>query len=86
MQSDQPLQLIDFRGPATSSGSRGQYTRVDLYAGPVCLNGPDGLTGDLQIELFGQALRELPAAPDLINQVLEITLEGGGEITSQVVV
>jgi hypothetical protein len=46
----------------------------------VCLNGPDGLTRDLQIELFGNALWELAAAPDLINQVLEITLEVGGDV------
>lgn len=71
---------IDFRGPASSPGSRGQYTRVDLHAGLVCLNGPDGLTRDLQIELFGHALRELAAAPDLINQVLEITLEVSGDV------
>ena len=29
----------------------------------------------MQIELFGLALDELKANPDLVNQVLEITLE-----------
>jgi hypothetical protein len=30
---------------------------------------------DMQLELFEQALQELEADPDLINQVLEITCE-----------
>lgn len=56
-------------------GDKGQYARVDLHAGLICLNGPDGMTRDLQFELFEQALLELDADPDLVNQVLEITLE-----------
>ncbi|MFU0506408.1 DUF5615 family PIN-like protein [Pseudaminobacter sp. NGMCC 1.201702] len=69
---------VDFRGAADRPGQKGQYTRVDLHAGLICLNGPDGMTRDVQIELFEQALRELDAAPDLVNQVLEVSLEDDG--------
>lgn len=66
---------VDFRGVAAHPGEQGQYARVDLHAGLVCLNGPDGMARDLQLELFEQALLELDARPDLVNQVLEISLE-----------
>ncbi len=66
---------VDFRGPATNPGSRGQYTDVGLHAGLVCLNGPPGMDLDMQIELFDQALDELEIDPNLLNQVLEITLD-----------
>lgn len=67
---------FDFRGPKDRPGSRGQYADVAIHAGLVCLNGPEGMDLDLQIELFEQALDELAADPDLINQVLEITEDG----------
>ena len=66
---------VDFRGAASRPGEKGQYARVDLHAGLVCLNGPEGMTRALQLELFEQALLELDADPDLVNQVLEVTLE-----------
>ena len=44
-------------------------------AGLICLNGPPGMDLDMQIELFEQALVELDTDPDLVNQVLEITLD-----------
>lgn len=66
---------VDFRGAADRPGQKGQYARVDLHAGLICLNGPDGMTRDVQIELFEQALRELDADPDLVNQVLEISID-----------
>ena len=66
---------IDFRGPAAKPGSRGQYADVAIHAGLVCLNGPPGMTLDMQIELFEPALSELEADPDLLNQVLEVTLD-----------
>jgi len=67
---------IDFRGPVHAAGSRGEYADVELHAGLVCLNGPPGLTLDMQKELFAQVLVELDQNPDLINQVLEVTLDG----------
>lgn len=66
---------VDFRGPADNPGSKGQYTDVALHAGLICLNGPPGMDLDMQLELFEQALDEVEADPDLINQVLEITCE-----------
>ena len=69
---------VDFRGPADRPGAKGQYAGVGIHAGLVCLNGPPGMDLDLQIELFGLALDELKANPDLVNQVLEITFEDDG--------
>ncbi|MBN8901808.1 MAG: hypothetical protein BGO51_18530 [Rhodospirillales bacterium 69-11] len=66
---------VDFRGPAKRPGTKGQYADVSLHAGLICLNGPPAMDLDMQIELFEQALDELAAVPDLVNQVLEITLE-----------
>lgn len=66
---------VDFRGPADAPGARGQYAGVEIHAGLVCLNGPSGMDLDMQLELFAQALDELEADPDLVNQVLEITCE-----------
>ncbi len=43
---------IDFRGAASRPGEKGQYARVDLHAGLVCLNGPDTMTRSLQLEIF----------------------------------
>lgn len=66
---------VDFRGPAERPGAKGEYADVAIHAGLVCLNGPPGMDLDMQIELFEQALDELEADSDLINQVLEITCE-----------
>jgi hypothetical protein len=66
---------VDFRGPAASPGSKGQYADVAIHAGLICLTGPPGMDLDMQIELFEQAVDELHADGDLVNQVLEITME-----------
>ena len=50
---------VDFRGPSSRPGSRGQYADVEIHAGLVCLNGPDGMDLDAQIEKFEQVLDEL---------------------------
>jgi len=65
---------IDFRGPASSPGSKGQYADLALHAGLICVNGPVGMDLDTQLELFAVALDELERDGDLINQVLEVTL------------
>jgi hypothetical protein len=70
----------DFRGPASRPGSRGVYSDVVIHAGLVCLNGPEGINIDTQRELFEQALEVLAAGDDLINQVVEITLEENDEL------
>lgn len=72
---------VDFRGPRQAPGSGGQYSKLELHAGLICLNGPVGMDRGLQVELFELALDELDRDSDLVNQVLEITLiESGGEI------
>jgi hypothetical protein len=68
---------VDFRGSAALPGTAGEYAALDLHAGLVCLTGPVGMDLDLQFELFELALDELAAAPDLINQVIEVTVENG---------
>lgn len=67
----------DFRGPREAPGSKGQYADVSIHAGLICLNAPVGMNLALQKELFSEALDELDSDPDLTNQVLEVTLEGG---------
>jgi hypothetical protein len=71
---------VDFRGPSSRPGTSGQYADVMLHAGLVCLNGPEGMDLDMQIELFEEALNELGRDPDLVNQVLEVSLDGDDEI------
>jgi Domain of unknown function (DUF5615) len=64
---------VDFRGREERPGTKGQYVDVAIHAGLICLNGPPGMDLDMQIELFEQALMELEADADLVNQVLEVT-------------
>jgi hypothetical protein len=65
----------DFRGPQAARGTAGQYQRADLHAGLICLNGPEGMDLDMQRDLFEAALDEIARDADLINMVLEVTLE-----------
>jgi hypothetical protein len=68
----------DFRGAPDAPGGKGEYAKTELHAGLICLNGPaNGFDLDTQRELFAVALDELDRDPDLINQVLEVTLEAG---------
>jgi hypothetical protein len=66
---------VDFRGPADTPGSKGEYRKTSLHAGLVCLNGPVGMDLEMQLELFEMALDALDEDDDLVNQVLEITLD-----------
>jgi hypothetical protein len=65
---------VDFRGPANAPGAKGEYRRTTLHAGLVCLNGSLGMDLDMQRELFEVALDTLDEDDDLVNQVLEVTL------------
>jgi hypothetical protein len=65
---------VDFRGPFDAPGSRGEYRKIELHAGLICLNGPVGLDLDMQLELFRVAIDTLNEDNDLVNQVLEVTL------------
>jgi len=70
---------LDFRGPASAPGSKGQYADVEIHAGLICLNGPEGMDLDLQLELFELALNEVGDG-DLVNKALEITLREDNEV------
>ena len=64
----------DLRGPADAAESKGEYQKVELHAGLVCLNGPPGMDLQMQRDLFAIALDEIESDGDLINKVLEVTL------------
>lgn len=64
----------DFRGPARAPGSGGQYKSIELHAGLVCLNGPQGMDLHMQRELFEAILDEIERDGDLVNKLLEATL------------
>jgi hypothetical protein len=66
---------VDFRGPATAPGSKGEYRKATIHAGLICLNGPVGMDLDMQLELFEAALGALSEDDDLINQGLEVMLD-----------
>jgi hypothetical protein len=68
---------VDFRGSAERPGAKGQYADVAIHAGLICLNGPPGMDLDMQLELFEQALDEVGSDADLVNQVLELTIDEG---------
>jgi uncharacterized protein DUF5615 len=73
---------VDFRGPANQPGSKGQYADVPLHAGLVCINGPDSMSAENEVELFGTVLDEL-GPNQMVNQAIEITLaeaEAGYEL------
>lgn len=67
---------VDFRGPSSRPGTSGQYADAMLHAGLICLNGPEGMDLDMQMELFEEALNELDRDNDLVNQVLEVSTDG----------
>jgi predicted nuclease of predicted toxin-antitoxin system len=64
----------DFRGPAETPGSKGEFKKVRLHAGLICLNGPPGMDLQMQLDLFAEILNEIERDGDLVNEVLEATL------------
>ena len=69
---------VDFRGAPERPGAKGQYAGVTLHAGLVCLNGPQHMDLKMQLKIFEAALQKLKPLPDLVNQVLEITMGDAG--------
>jgi hypothetical protein len=65
----------DFRGPKAAPGSGGQFQHAELHAGLICLNGPEGMDLEIQRDLFEAVLDEIDRDGDLVNMVLEVTLE-----------
>lgn len=68
---------VDFRGDPSSPGTKGQYADVSLHAGLICINGPLGFSSEMQCELFAAVLEEV-GADELVNEVVEVTLESAG--------
>jgi hypothetical protein len=66
---------VDFRGPADHPGTKGEFADVPLHAGLICINGPDGMTAEIQCELFEAVLDEIGDARQLVNEVIEVDLE-----------
>jgi hypothetical protein len=66
---------VDFRGPAAAPGSKGEYSKAAIHAGLICLNGPVGMDLGIQLELFEAAFGVFSEDDELINQVLEATLD-----------
>lgn len=66
---------VDFRGPADNPGTRGQFADVPLHAGLICMNGPDGMTAEVQCELFEAVLDEIGDVQQLVNEVVEVDIE-----------
>src|SRR5271154_5883361 len=66
---------VDFRGASSSPGSTGQFADVPLHAGLICINGPDGMTAEVQCELFRAALDEIGDTGQFVNEVIEVDLE-----------
>ena len=60
---------VDFRGPATQPGFRGHYAGVCLHSGLVCINGPQELSAEAEVELFGIVLSELGADELIIRHL-----------------
>lgn len=69
----------DFRGPVEEPGAQGQYAGIPIHAGLVCINGPERMTAEVEVELFGIVLDAI-GMTEIINEVIEINLaEVGSE-------
>ena len=64
---------IDFRGPADQPGSRGQYANIPLHAGLICINGPERLTAEIEVDLFEIVLDAI-GLTEMVNEAIEINL------------
>ena len=65
----------DFRGSADAPGPPGLLAGEEIHAGLICLIHPV-MDLDTQTELFQEALDLVSADGHLINQVLEVWIEG----------
>lgn len=62
----------DFRPPQGSGSNMPCYLGVELHAGLVCLNLPNGALRADHVEFFQAALEDLGEGGDLTNQILEV--------------
>lgn len=71
---------VDFRGPVGGCPG-GLHSKELIHAGLVCLESHFTMTRDRQEQLFRDALAELRAIPDLVNQALEVVEDSTGQVT-----
>lgn len=71
----------DFRGRGQDAPG-GLYAHIELHAGLICLNSARSMDLNAQRALFEDALEALAELPDLINQVLEVTEDENGEVST----
>jgi hypothetical protein len=78
-------QLIRLSRSCRSAGIEGEYKKIELHAGLICLNGPPGMDLQMQRDLFAAILDQIENDDDLVNKVLEATLAepDSGEIVIQ---
>lgn len=62
----------DFRPPEGSNSKAPCYLGVELHAGLICLNLPNGALRAEHVDFFRAALDDLGEDGDLTNQVLEV--------------
>ncbi|GAJ96120.1 DUF5615 family PIN-like protein [Rhizobium rhizogenes] len=73
------INSVDFRGPRSNPGSSGEYAGVDLHAGLICFNAPDGIRRDAQLEMLDAAIQIIEEhGGEIINMLIEVTLEDDG--------
>jgi hypothetical protein len=48
---------------------------VNIHAGLICINGPNGMRSPVQCALLQAALDELAGEEQFVNEVIEIDLE-----------
>jgi predicted nuclease of predicted toxin-antitoxin system len=63
----------DFRPRSGSTAKSPCYAGVELHAGLICLNLPDGSRADLHEKYFRAALSELAHDAELTNEVIEVS-------------
>jgi len=69
----------DFRGPGQAAPG-GVHAGLEIHSGLICLNSAFAMDIDRQGDLFGLALADLAAHPDLVNQALEVFEAEDGSI------
>ncbi|UWU25994.1 DUF5615 family PIN-like protein (plasmid) [Rhizobium sp. CB3060] len=73
------INSVDFRGPQSNPGAAGQYADVDLHAGLICFNAPDGIGRKEQLEMLDAALQVIEVnGGEIINKLIEVTLTEEG--------
>jgi hypothetical protein len=71
----------DFRPRRGSASTAPCYIGVAIHAGPVCINPPAGVRGDIHLLYFRAAIESILSDPEMVNQVLEVWPGEDGKVT-----